>query len=98
MKTNALQKLLTSARKACQPPPPADPAEPPLGFATRVAALWRARQGGPRRADLWERCSWWGAGASIAICLILIVHHAVQPEPDALDAAFFSSAQNTENN
>jgi hypothetical protein len=33
--------------------------------------------------DAFERLCWWGAGATVALCLVLGVLHRPPPEPDA---------------
>src|SRR5262245_44393913 len=87
---NSLRKLITSARKAHTPAPP-PPSEIPFGFCSRVAARWADA---PRRsfADFWERLCWWGAGVSVAVCLVAFAAHSLQPEPNPFDVLLESEA------
>jgi len=85
MRKQALRKLLSVARKACREPdePRHEPA--PFGFAARVASRWSSIGNGPDWRDLLERFCWWGAGASVAVCLLACAYDATRPEPDAFD-------------
>jgi hypothetical protein len=86
MSTNneSLRKLIETARRAPPAPAPLD-STVPFGFSTRVAARWAAGQGNARRADVWERLCWWGAGASVVVCLSAFAGQSLQPEPDPFD-------------
>ena len=88
-----LQKLITTARKAPRPQPPPAETPAPFGFSTRVAAHWSRGKMAARRADLWEHCCWWVASASVAMCIVVTVQHALQPEPDAFDLAFTATIE-----
>lgn len=86
-----LRKLIQAARKAHAGPAPAEtPA--PFGFSTRVAARWAAARGKSNWAEHWERLSWWGASASVAVCLFAFVNQSLQPEPNPFDALIESPA------
>ncbi|HZO86525.1 MAG TPA: hypothetical protein VFC26_14995 [Verrucomicrobiae bacterium] len=80
----SLQKLITAARKVRRLASAAPESEAPFGFATRVAARWAAQRRASA-ADVWQRLCWWGATASIAICLFSAVYRATLPEPNAFD-------------
>ena len=56
----------------------------PFGFSTRVASRWAA-ESRPSIADVWQRLCWWGATASLLICLSSAVYRAALPEPNAFD-------------
>ena len=87
-----LRRLIQAARKAHAPPLAPSDLPAPFGFSTRVAALWVAV---PRRAgwaDAWERLCWWGAGASVAVCLFAFVNQSLQPEPNPFDVLLESTA------
>jgi len=88
MSTNneSLRKLIEAARKASAPAPEPEDPSVPFGFSTRVAARWASSRGRSSLADAWERLSWWGAGATVALCLLLFVGQLVQPEPNPFDA------------
>lgn len=81
----ALGKLIIAARKAHQPQSTPTPQPAPVGFATRIAARWA--EAGRRNgwADVWERLCWWGASASIAVCLLVFAQKTMTPEPSAFD-------------
>ena len=85
----SLRKLIQAARQAPSPAPAPAPAPPdspgPFGFSTRVAARWAAGQGRSGRADVWERLCWWGASASVAVCLLAFVNQSLQPEANPFD-------------
>lgn len=82
----SLRKLIRAARKA-PPRAPAPPDSPaPFGFSTRVAARWAASRGHAGLADSWERLCWWGASASVAVCLLAFVNQSLQPESNPFDA------------
>ena len=87
----SLRKLIEAARKAqALPSPPESSA--PFGFSTRVAARWAAL---PRRsglADAWERLCWWGASASVAVCLLTFASQSLQPEPNPFDVLLEAQA------
>ena len=57
----------------------------PFGFSTRVAARWAAEGRKPSAADLWQRLCWWGATASLLVCLTSAIYRASLPEPTAFD-------------
>jgi hypothetical protein len=80
-----LRKLIGAACKA-QPlaPAPTDMTAP-FGFSTRVAARWAAARGRSSPVDAWERLSWWGAGASVALCLLVFVGQSSQPDPNPFE-------------
>lgn len=86
MNSKPLQTLINAAREAHGNAAEPARAEPPLGFAARVVA--RADLG-TRRAlktiDLLERLGWCGAGASAAICLLVVSLHARQPDPNPFE-------------
>lgn len=52
----------------------------PLGFSTRVAALWTSRPV-PDEWDLWDRVSRWGLGLALAVCLVAFLFRGSEPEP-----------------
>jgi hypothetical protein len=95
MNQKPVQKLIGLARKAHQPAPAPQAESAPWGFATRVVARL-AEPNGATRASFWERWCWWGAGASVAVCLIASAQHALQPEPNAFDLALEAQAEETE--
>ena len=80
----AIHQLIAAARKAYKPLPPTAQ-EAPFGFSTRVAARWAEARKHTGRGDVWERFCWWGAGASVAVCLAAFAHQALTPEPDPFD-------------
>ena len=81
---DALQKLIRAARKAPLASVPPEPSAP-FGFSTRVAALWVAGRGRSGLSDAWERLCWWGAGVSVAVCVLAFVGQSLQPEPNPFD-------------
>lgn len=73
MKSTALetwQKLAAAARAAAAQAAPAADETPPVGFATRVVAHWRAQQR-ERALNLWSRWSLATALGSAAACAVL---------------------------
>ena len=81
----SLNKLIVAARKV-QPPKSAPASiEIPFGFATRVAARWADSPRAVRGGDLWERFCWWGAAASVVVCLGVFSIQKLQPEPNVFD-------------
>ena len=87
----SLRKLIRAARKAQAQPIPSD-SPVPFGFSTRVAARWAAARGRSGWADAWERLSWWGAGVSVAVCLMAFVNQSLQPEPNPFDVLIEAQA------
>ena len=88
----SIRKLVVAARKAHAPQPADKLAVAPFGFATRLAAFWAAK---PRRlnwTDAWERLCWWGAGASVAVCLIAFVNQSMQPDSNPFDVLLEAQA------
>jgi len=80
-----LSRLIAAARKAYAPAPalPSDASLAPFGFSTRVVARWRgAQKREPGRT--WEGLCWWGAAASVMICLLVFVQQH-QTEPTAFE-------------
>jgi hypothetical protein len=57
----------------------------PFGFSTRVAARWAQSARKPGVADVWQRLCWWGATASLLVCLTSAIYRASLPEPNAFD-------------
>ena len=87
----SLQKLIKAARKAHAPPAQSDmPA--PFGFSTRVAARWVTARGLSNWTEPWERLCWWGAGASVAVCLVAAGYQSLAPEPNPLDVLMEAQA------
>ena len=84
-KNEPLRKLIQAARKAHAPAPRPPEMPAPFGFSTRVAACWAAAGGKPNWAEHWERLCWWGASASVAVCLFAFVNQSLQPEPNPFD-------------
>jgi hypothetical protein len=85
MNHKPLSHLIAAARKAYAPPSLRVLPQPPLGFSTRLAARWAQARGPMGWGDLWERLSWWGASASVAVCLVAFAHQAMAPEPNPFD-------------
>lgn len=80
-----LSRLIATARKAYAPAqsPPGEVRHAPFGFSTRVVARWRgAQKREPGRT--WEGLCWWGAAASVTICLLVFVQR-YQAEPTTFD-------------
>lgn len=69
-----LARREAEAREDARPPAPD---EPPIGFATRVAARWAAER--KRGVNLWERLCWFGAAAAI---VVWVGAATLQSEPD----------------
>lgn len=86
MNNESLRKLIQAARKAPMPTEAPPVSTAPFGFSTRVAARWAALPKRSGLADIWERLCWWGAGASVAVCLLAFAGQSLQPEPDPFDA------------
>jgi hypothetical protein len=84
MKGDSLNKIIASARKAHQAPFPSV-AEPPFGFATRVASRWAGEKRAVRALDIYERLGWWGAGLSSAICLCALLARNDVPRDNPFD-------------
>ncbi len=78
------KRLFALARQAKQLGQP-EAEKSPLGFATRVAARWKAA--GPQRSpvDFLERCCWWGASVSVALCLLTFGLRPASAEPRGFD-------------
>ena len=91
-----LQKLILAARKAHTPQAPLATQEAPLGFSTRVAAHWAATRERSSWGDLWERLCWWGASASLAVCLLAFVNHSLQPDPNPFDVLLEAQANDAD--
>ena len=81
---SAIDKLIQLARKAYKPVPRETPQSSPLGFSTRVAARW-AESRRATTADLWQQLCWWGATASVLVCLSTAAYRVTVPEPNAYD-------------
>ena len=82
---DSLDKLIVAARKALPPKSAPAPIEIPFGFATRVAARWADSPRAVRGGDLWERFCWWGAAASLVVCLGVFSYQELRPEPNVFD-------------
>ena len=82
----SLQKLISTARKAPRRNAAALNEQAPFGFATRVAAQWAAESERANIANVWKRLCWWGATASLLVCLSSAVYRATLPEPTAFDS------------
>ena len=80
-----LNKVVRLARKAYKPSAAEPLQSAPFGFSTRVAARWATESNRTDLTDLWQRLSWWGATASLLICLSAAVYRATLPEPNAFD-------------
>jgi len=87
-----LRKLITAARKAQAPPLTQSDLPAPFGFSTRVAARWTVTRGRSNWAELWERLCWWGAGASVAVCLVAASYQSLAPEPNPFDVLLEAQA------
>jgi hypothetical protein len=77
------EQVMALARKADRPRTGVNPeaVEPlPLGFSTRVAALWASRPV-PNEWDLWDRVSRWGLGLALAVCVGAFLFRGSEPEP-----------------
>jgi hypothetical protein len=88
----SLRKLIEAARRAPAVTPIPSDSPAPLGFSTRLAARWAAERAHSGWADAWERLSWWGAGASVAVCLFAFVNQSLQPEPNPFDVLIEAQA------
>ncbi len=82
---NRFVRFLNAARRGA----PKDAPEPPLGFATRVAAHWISR-GAPHDALFaWERLTRWGLASALVVCftVFLVSYDSLKPRsnPSALD-------------
>ena len=89
----SLRKLIRAARQASSPTPAPSDSPVPFGFSTRVAARWATGERRVGRAEVWERLCWWGAGASVAVCLMAFASQSLQPEPDPFDALMEAPAE-----
>ena len=87
-----LRKLIEAARKAHAPSPAPSALAAPFGFSTRVASRWAAARGKSNWAEHWERLCWWGASASVAVCLFAFVNQSLQPEPNPFDVLLEAQA------
>jgi hypothetical protein len=74
------QKLAAAARAAGEQASPGADETPPLGFATRVVAQWRAQQR-ERALNLWSRWSLATALGSAAACAVLSLAPPHTPDP-----------------
>jgi hypothetical protein len=79
-------RLTTAAKARLHQPsePDRSPEIAPLGFSTRVVALWREAREADRRLALWQRISWRAAFASIALCGLVDVAQRTSGNPGAL--------------
>jgi len=84
-KNEPLRKLIRAARKVHAPTPAPSDLMAPFGFSARVAARWAAARAESNWAAHWERLCWWGASASVAVCLFTFVNQSLQPEPNPFD-------------
>jgi hypothetical protein len=89
----SLRKLIQAARKAPAPAPPPADSPAPFGFSMRVASHWGMSRGPSSLADAWERLSWWGAGASVALCLLVFVGQSLRPEANPFDELMETQAE-----
>lgn len=73
----ALDRLIAAARKAYATAPQSGEEDrfcaSPLGFGTRVAALWGKSK--PDTAMLFERWAWRGLAFALAICAVTAIAH-----------------------
>lgn len=92
MSNESLRKLIQAARKAPMPTEAPPVSTAPFGFSTRVAARWAALPKRSGLADIWERLCWWGASASVAVCLTAFVSQSLQPEPNPFDVLLEAQA------
>ncbi len=81
---NKPDRLFALARRASAPGhPTAEKA--PLGFATCVAARQATAGSEGVPGDFLERCCWWGAGISVAVCLLPFGLRPTPAEPQGFD-------------
>lgn len=66
MDNKPLHRLIGAARKARPSPAPFLDLDPPIGFATRVAAFWSARP--EEKTILFERIAWRGLVCAVLVC------------------------------
>ena len=91
----SISNLLRLARRAYKSPPAPSPQASPYGFSTRVASRWAA-SGRANTVYVWQRVCWWGATASLLICLSSAVYRATLPEPTAFDLLLQEASIQTE--
>ena len=80
---NRFERVMALARKsegarAGMKPEGVEPL--PLGFSTRVAALWASKPV-PDEWDLWDRVSRWGLGLALVVCVAAFLFRGSEPEP-----------------
>ena len=88
----SLRKLIKAARKGSTPAQEPSVSPAPFGFSTRVAAQWAAGRGRSGLADAWERLCWWGASASVALCVMAFVSQSFEQESNPFDDLIEASA------
>lgn len=82
LRREKLDRLYALARRAPAPLPSSSETVP-HGFAERIVSRLASEDPSLSRVDLWERFCWWGAGISLAACLLTL---ALRPGASDLQA------------